>query len=1322
MTIDTQVPVATTASVTVATPTSSVDYRISFGPSTTVGDVIDQLPVSLAGDWGGQLWIDGAAFSRTRILADLPIEDGIVMSSTAPAAHGTAVAQLVAVAGRDTGQTILLAEGFYPADYTALRSDIKVGSRTVQIGSQLAQYGHTFNSADTAWRLEKPPAIRQSGLGPFNRPPRRLPAEPPTQPTLPDRAANATAGTVLRWTMLVGPMVMGGAMFFMFRRPMFLIFMAMGPVMAVMNWADGKRRGRKSDRVADTAFRAAVARAVRQLQAWVGSAQKSAESHYPDIPSLIRWPKTRHPRLWERRASHADFGQVAVGYAPATDHLVQDPDLDPLLAEAIANDVPAGVLPIVTDLGPGRVVGIVGSVGDCAEVAQALLLQLTVHHGPADLRLRVSARPALAGRWAWTHWLPHTHDDIGPTSVAVTPDDTEALLAATSPALLVLDNVYEPSYSAPVRSYAESGGTVLVISSSIDTLPAATDQVLQVAAPRIRLTTPATGLSVAGTGLFVPTAVCSDTARSLARLVDPEAASRQGSIPNSVNLLDVLDLAQPTPQAIINRWQNDPTRISAPIGLSEDGPISIDIVRDGPHGLLAGTTGAGKSELLRSLVASLAATVDPEHLNFVLIDYKGGSAFDACAALPHVVGVVTDLDEHLAVRAMTCLEAELEYREHVLRDAGASDLGAYLALPGLPPLPRLFLVVDEFAAMAKDLPEFMDALVDIAARGRSLGVHMLLATQRPAGVVKDTIRANTNLRIALRVQTAVDSKDVLDDGAAALLPRTIPGRGYIRFGPSELTGFQTALVTGSSNNTDTQQLELTPLGSNDSPMSSHTTRPDQRTDLDRLVEAITVAADRSGFAEPRTPWPAALPEELPLRALDLEEPATFGLVDEPQHQRQRPYTWNRKKGHIVLYGLPGTGPERAAASILASLCATHSPDELEAYVMAYGTHQFDDLEPLAHIAPVIEPDDLERQGRLIAYLGSELRERRTLQADARPDIVVVIDDLQACVKSLEPFHLTAVHDTLAEVLTKGQGLGIHIIATAFSATALRSRLATGFTQRLAFSFADRSDYSSLGLRPGQVPDLSFARAVDVATSLVVQASTDHAGIVFPAGTKRAAIATMPSSVTQLSGIASTTSYPWTIPVGIGGGDLRELAITLDAGDHLLIAGPARSGKSTTLATLARTIRATNAELQLVAVAPRRSPLRNAAAFKYTVDDPTQVVDLGAALKDADEPVVVFVDDAEMIEGLDDLIAARNPNVTVIAAIRSTEATRLFSHWTRRLRDCGQVLLLQPENGDIAGVKLPKITHAQPAGRGYLCTSGSIAAIQVTNLVQPISGA
>ncbi len=443
---------------------------------------------------------------------------------------------------------------------------------------------------------------------------------------------------------------------------------------------------------------------------------------------------------------------------------------------------------------------------------------------------------------------------------------------------------------------------------------------------------------------------------------------------------------------------------------------------------------------------------------------------------------------------------------------------------------------------------------------------------------------------------------------------------------------------------------------------------DQPTDLEVLVKAVRSAAEIAEIQPARTPWPPALPTTLSLSNL-VQVPGAFGLTDEPERQRQTPYVWDRQKGHLALYGMPGAGPELAAEGAIAAICA--AADDLLVFSLIYGTHRYRSLSELPGVTPAIEPDDQERQIRLIRWLSEELKRRRTERTSECPDIILLVDDVAACLKSLEPFDLASYLETMTEILTKGYTSGIHVVATAYSTTALRARLAVGFTQRLAFHFADRSQYPTLGIRLRHLPVLGHGRAIDVTSERVVQVVTEFSSVAFPPRAVREAIPVMPTVVASLATDASMTHRPWRIPLGIGDQDLAEIGVDLDEGDHLLIAGPARSGKTSTLALIATQAATANPAHQMVAVTPRRSRLKDAAAFTYVVEDPAAVPELANALAEAQEPVLVLVDDAELVDGFDGLLKARNPHVTVIAAIRSTESIRLYSHWTRRLRDSGQ---------------------------------------------------
>ena len=367
---------------------------------------------------------------------------------------------------------------------------------------------------------------------------------------------------------------------------------------------------------------------------------------------------------------------------------------------------------------------------------------------------------------------------------------------------------------------------------------------------------------------------------------------------------------------------------AAPVGVTEQGVFTLDLERDGPHGLVGGTTGSGKSELLRSLIAALAANADPRQLTFLLMDFKGGAAFDACARLPHTVGMVTDLDEALVERALRALEAELQYRERLLRSVGADNLRAYHEREHDEPLPRLVVVIDEFAKMARELPELLAALVDVAQRGRTLGVHLILATQRPAGVVNDHIRTNTNLRIALRVQDAADSIDVIGERAAAELSRHRPGRAYVRLGPDEVVPIQSALITCVTDAESDAAVDVAAVRVRRRAGASATTaRCERRRRRAAVGPGAARRRDHRGQRRrghrPAAPAVAgaAARADRPRRPRLAATARVVALADEPRRQTQYPVGWDLDEGNLLLFGIPGSGTTTALASLVLSLAS-----------------------------------------------------------------------------------------------------------------------------------------------------------------------------------------------------------------------------------------------------------------------------------------------------------------------------------------------------------------------------------------------------------------
>ena len=516
-------------------------------------------------------------------------------------------------------------------------------------------------------------------------------------------------------------------------------------------------------------------------------------------------------RLWERRRGDPDYLLLRVGtaYLPSA-VVLEDPARDGRQRE-VAFLIPD--TPVTVPLAERGVLGVAGPGGIPRAIGRWLVGQAVTLHGPRDLRLCVLTDGSAEHDWDWVRWLPHARPAEGQNAHVLIGNDAESVAArvaelaalvagrqqasrgavgevrfAQADTLVVLDGARRlcslPGVITLLREGPAVGIWALCLDAGERLLPAECQAVVAARPDGLRVQQ-AGAPTVGGVR---PDQVSAGWAARLARGIAPirnAGGEEAAGVPESARLLDVLRLEPPAPGQIIARWRGGGQATVAVIGESADGPLSIDLRRDGPHGLVAGTTGSGKSELLQAIIASLAVTNRPDTMTFVLIDYQGGSAFGDCVRLPHTVGVITDLDAYLAERVLTSLTAELARREHLLAVAGATDIDDYLAgrvLGVAASLPRLVLVIDEFAAMVRDLPDFVTGLVNIAQRGRSLGVHLILATQRPSVMVSADIRASTSLRIALRVTDPAESARVIDAPDAARISPHLPGRGYARLG------------------------------------------------------------------------------------------------------------------------------------------------------------------------------------------------------------------------------------------------------------------------------------------------------------------------------------------------------------------------------------------------------------------------------------------------------------------------------------------------------------------------------------------------------------
>ena len=1204
----------------------------------------------------------------------------------------------------------------------------------------------------------------------FNRPPRTALPKPP-DPLLAPSGVSARSHRIAAfgWAALASPLLVGLLMALLYS-PYMALFALLSPLMMGASWIDSRRRDRSERRRSQRSAQASLIEFQAAAQAAHALEIDRLRTLHPHLAEAVRRIRQPSVRLWERRLSNEDFMSLVVAHGPRAfdPELVTDgPQIADGATAALDELGPLPDVPIVVDLRPGQLLGLVGTRTTTTAIARGLLLQAAALHGPSDLAVLVATDEVTFPVWSWAAWLPHTtHPAVGIARLIAGTRSTSAEMASELveawnrpgkthwPQLLVVadgENL-TTGRAAPTRPLLQkSAGPVsaIVLASSVDQLPSAANVVIEAcdSTGTVDVTLPDHGYpSVLATGMSLRLA--RDTSRHLARFEDPEQVGADSAIPDHSSLLELLDLvgsdansaSASLSEAVADRWHHNyhACGLAAPIGADGHGPVVADLASDGPHALIGGTTGSGKSELLRTIVASVAATYSPKQVNFVLVDYKGGSAFDECASLPHVVGMVTDLDDRLAERALRCLEAELRHREQALRDRGATDLDHYRSRAKTvsgepwPSLPRLVVIIDEFAALATELPGFMDSLVNVAQRGRSLGMHLVLATQRPAGAVSANIRTNTALRVALRVLDAADSVDVLDSPVAASIARNRPGRAIARFGPGELVEFQSALVTGISQPQRAAKVVPAPDGI---PETTTATAPESEvlSDLARLVAATNSAWDRIEEVSLRQPWPDPLPSAVSLDDLFALAPGTgenvaIALADDPNRQCQYPLGWDRQKGNILFVGNPGSGTTTALGSLAMSLVARYPPTECHLYAIDSGTCQLAPLEDIPHCGAVVGPDERDRIRRLIQRLEKELDMRlgrnKTCHDASHPLVLALIDNWGGLTKVLDTVADHAQLISLERVWTEGPSVGVYMAAAADQLSKVSRAIQTATPQTFVFRLGDPALYRQWGIAIDDPSTLPPGRGFAVPSGLELQVAVSDGGLDGAAAALAAAhlITGGPPPVLSLPAVVDPTSLdqtqmgdsPWYLPLGLSDESLTPVGLVLYPGEHALVLGPARSGRTSSLVLLAAN--AARAGGRVVALAQPDSPLADCSEVQLAASDPDEL--FSATISD-DHPTLVLIDDAETVGDPDDVLksmaSACRPGLHMVAAGRADRLRTAYGHWTSEIRFSRTGVLLQPTplDGDLFTIQLPaRTTLPSNPGRGYLIQNGQLTIIQI----------
>ncbi|WP_167583783.1 FtsK/SpoIIIE domain-containing protein [Kineococcus rubinsiae] len=1207
----------------------------------------------------------------------------------------------------------------------------------------------------------QPAAVRADGAGHLllNRSPRLRPELPvqrlPWPGTDPPRAPSR-----LPVLALLVPLAVAGVLAVLWK-PLSLLLGLATPVLVLGQWWSERRRTGDDEarrRAAEAAGRDDV---LRRHRAALTTEHARRHEDAPDPAALLAEVVQRGTRVFERGPGDPDHLvlRVGLGEVEATSSRVEGQPPGSVTAET-TGDAPPGArlddVPLVVRL---REVGVLGLAGPRPAVlagARAVLAQVAAWQSPQTTSVAVVCSTSGSAAWTWATWLPHTRTVEGVPAVAGREDAPRLLGALVrelrgrvadrpgAPArhvVLVVDGAHAlrglPELAELLRDGPAAGIHTVCLDATHSRLPAECGAVLlhgrDGAADAVLLDAGGEHpLRPDGTGA----AWAEDVARALAPLRDATPVPGGADLPGSCRLLDLLPAAATDAAALAAAWAESGSATRAVLGRAGSGPCVVDLATDGPHTLVAGTTGSGKSVLLQALVVSLAAGAPPDALQLVLVDYKGGAAFAGCAGLPHVAGLVTDLDDQLAARALRSLQAEVRRREAVLRRAGAPDVaGLSAAEASRLGLPRLVVVVDEFRVLAEELPDFVAGLVRLAVVGRSLGIHLVLATQRPSGVVSPEIRANTNLRIALRVQDRADAEDVVGDPAPARFSDRVPGRAALRRGTSGLETFQAATLSWTRLRTGPR---VRRVGSG----AARPHGPAPVDDLPGLLATIDDAARRRGRPAPPRPWWPALPSSVASRDLvgvpaDVASPRdpgavlTWGLRDLPDEQRRARAAWDLAAGgHLLVVGTVRSG----RSTVLRTLAAA-AAEVSEVHVLD-GGGTLGDLARYPHVGSVVGRGELWRAGRLLTRLQEEVDRRRTAFARtgagdlaeqraraaagaagdaAEPYLVLLVDGWDGWAAALAQVDLGAGVDALQRLLREGSAAGVRVVLTGDRGL-LTSPVAAAAADVLLLRLADRADAALLGLRARDVPRQApagrgllvrdgVAQEVQVALPTPGAASppTERPG---PPRTWRARVDPLPDAV-ALAGLTADPAGVL-VPLGVGGDDATEVGLPVDG--TVVVAGPPGSGRSTALRTLALGLRG-RAVLVTADPAARQG-------LGVPVLGPGDGADLAQRLG-AEPGTVVLVDD--VLRLLDTPVeevllrrAATGAALRIVASADGTELAGSFRGLPAALRSARTVLLLGRGGtvpADLLG-RRPVLSPAPGPGAGFLVVDGTWTAVRV----------
>ncbi|SCY47275.1 type VII secretion protein EssC [Butyrivibrio sp. INlla14] len=973
----------------------------------------------------------------------------------------------------------------------------------------------------------------------FVMPNEKIPVLPPK--AAPQEEKNDLLITIL--PMIVTMSVMIAVRSMMGSNGMYMIYfgvsMGMSVIMSIVNYFRGKKERKKQAKLRIINYDKYIDLKEEEVQHIRDEEKFVADKMNVSVQETLNLIGNFDARLFEKEKDHKDFLDVWVGtgtveancqieftkqeYVETEDVLMNYPEQMHDKYKYLEN------MPIVLHLAHVNAIGVVGDRNKLYQFLKNMIVTIAGQHFYQDVKFFLMLNEEDVNWFGWARWFQNAADDSFSSRYFIYDDESKKrglqfLYSELNNRKTVEKGNNRTHYVVfvyrtdvlgghPVTNFVEEarnlGFTFVFFDEHVEKIHHAVDQMVYLEAEENKGVIRDINDGEKTQEFYYPHVSSQDVSKAALKLacVYVDEISLESTLTKNISLYELFGIMTAYDLDLNQRWSEAQVwkSMAAPIGVLGSGEtLSLDIheTAHGPHGLVAGTTGSGKSELLQTFILSLATRFNPHEVAFVLIDFKGGGMANQFRDLPHLNGAITNIDGKQIDRSLMSIRAELLKRQELFAEFGVNRIDDYIKLQREGKtkvyLPHLILIVDEFAELKTDQPEFMKELISTARIGRSLGVHLILATQKPSGVVNDQIWSNSRFKLCLKVQDKSDSNEVIKSPLAAEIKE--PGRAYLQVGNNEIFElFQSAysgapaLVAGVDEG---KAFKISKVGLSGSRQVIYEQKKDEQTEnetqMDALVHYIHEYCEKNHIEKLPDICLPPLPEKLPYTLEGFVNGSTdivvpLGIYDNPERQQQNLFSMSVTDGNTIAIGSTQTGKTNFLQLIIRSLAEMYTPNDVKIYILDFASTILKNFKDLKHVSAVVTATDDERLKNVMRILSEEIAKRKKVFSEMGlssysayresgqteyPQIVVMMDNFISF-KALFPDFM----DAMQEIIREGPSMGVCFIITSTQGSGIGQKILSYIDRRLAFTCNESTDYGYVFDRCRLKPDEYAGRCI-----------------------------------------------------------------------------------------------------------------------------------------------------------------------------------------------------------------------------------------------------